>query len=106
MTDKRLTVWEMVHQLIRVLEAGGEGAAAALVTKLGSQAGNRPRTLLPPLHPVRTEEARQRGDGLQRPGAKLARNHPTRARQHSGHYDSCASGPAVRLGRDLDWRKD
>jgi putative DNA methylase len=28
----------MVHQLIRVLEAGGEGAAAALVTKLGSKA--------------------------------------------------------------------
>jgi putative DNA methylase len=37
-TDKRLTVWEMVHQLIRVLEAGGESAAAALVAKLGSQA--------------------------------------------------------------------
>ena len=37
-TDTRLTVWEMVHQLIRVLEAGGEGAAAALVAKLGSQA--------------------------------------------------------------------
>jgi putative DNA methylase len=37
-TDKRLTVWEMVHQLIRVLEAGGEGAAAVLVAKLGSQA--------------------------------------------------------------------
>jgi putative DNA methylase len=37
-TDKRLTVWEMVHQLIRVLEAGGEGAAAALVARLGGQA--------------------------------------------------------------------
>ena len=37
-TDKRLTVWEMVHQLIRVLESGGESAAAVLVTKLGSQA--------------------------------------------------------------------
>lgn len=37
-TDKRLTVWEMVHQLIRVLEASGEGAAAELVAKLGSQA--------------------------------------------------------------------
>lgn len=36
--DARLTVWEMVHQLIRVLEAGGEGAAAALAAKLGSQA--------------------------------------------------------------------
>ncbi|ODU50161.1 MAG: hypothetical protein ABS92_03920 [Thiobacillus sp. SCN 63-374] len=36
--DARLTVWEMVHHLIRVLEAGGEGAAAMLVAKLGSQA--------------------------------------------------------------------
>ena len=37
-TDSRLTVWEMVHQLIRVLEAEGESAAAELVGKLGSQA--------------------------------------------------------------------
>jgi putative DNA methylase len=37
-TDTRLTVWESVHHLIRVLEAGGEGAAAALVAKLGAQA--------------------------------------------------------------------
>jgi len=31
-------VWEMVHHLIRVLEAGGEGAAAQLAAKLGSRA--------------------------------------------------------------------
>jgi putative DNA methylase len=37
-TDTRLTVWEMVHHLVRVLEAGGESAAAALVAKVGSQA--------------------------------------------------------------------
>lgn len=37
-TDKRLTVWEMVHQLIRVLDSGGEPAAAQLVAKLGSKA--------------------------------------------------------------------
>jgi putative DNA methylase len=36
--DSRLTAWEMVHQLIRSLEAGGEGAASALVAKLGSKA--------------------------------------------------------------------
>jgi len=36
--DSRLTVWETVHHLIRVLEAGGEGAAAELVAKLGSKA--------------------------------------------------------------------
>jgi putative DNA methylase len=35
--EKRLTAWEMVHQLIRVLEAGGEGAAAELVAKLGTK---------------------------------------------------------------------
>jgi putative DNA methylase len=37
-TDPRLTAWEMVHHLIRVLEADGEGAAAELVVKLGSKA--------------------------------------------------------------------
>ena len=35
---QRLTAWETVHHLIRALEAGGEGAAAALVAKLGSKA--------------------------------------------------------------------
>jgi putative DNA methylase len=36
--DSRLTIWEMVHQLIRVLEASGEIAAAELVAKLGNKA--------------------------------------------------------------------
>ncbi len=36
--DSRLTAWEMVHHLIRVLEAGGETAAAELAAKLGTQA--------------------------------------------------------------------
>lgn len=36
--DTRLTVWEMVHHLIRALETGGDGAAAELVRKLGSKA--------------------------------------------------------------------
>ncbi len=35
--DQRLTHWEIVHQLIRALESGGEGAAAGLVAKLGSK---------------------------------------------------------------------
>jgi putative DNA methylase len=35
--DYRLTVWEMVHHLVRVLNAG-EQAAADLVAKLGAQA--------------------------------------------------------------------
>lgn len=37
-TDARLTVWEMVHHLIRVLDAGGENAAAILLAKLGVKA--------------------------------------------------------------------
>jgi putative DNA methylase len=36
--DRRLTAWESVHQLVRALESGGEGAAAGLVAGLGSQA--------------------------------------------------------------------
>jgi putative DNA methylase len=38
LNDKRLTTWEMVHHLIRLLEAGGESAAAGLVAKLGTKA--------------------------------------------------------------------
>jgi len=37
-SDSRVTHWEAVHHLIRVLETGGEQAAAALAAKLGSRA--------------------------------------------------------------------
>ncbi|MBR0790097.1 DUF1156 domain-containing protein [Bradyrhizobium manausense] len=37
-TDPRLTSWELVHHLIRVLGSGGERAAAELVAKLGARA--------------------------------------------------------------------
>ena len=37
-TDLRLTAWEMVHHLVRVLEAGGENAAAELAAPLGAKA--------------------------------------------------------------------
>ena len=33
-TDPRLTAWEMVHHLVRVLEAGGESAASELAAQL------------------------------------------------------------------------
>ena len=36
--DSRLTIWEMTHHLIRVLEESGEAATADLVAKLGSKA--------------------------------------------------------------------
>ena len=35
--DLRLSAWEMVHHLVRVLEAGGESATAEIVTRLGAQ---------------------------------------------------------------------
>ena len=37
-TDARLTAWEMVHHLVRVLEADGESAAAELAARLGAKA--------------------------------------------------------------------
>ena len=36
-TDPRLTAWEMVHHLVRALEAGGESAAAELAAPLGAK---------------------------------------------------------------------
>lgn len=36
--DTRLTVWEIVHHLVRALESGGENAAAVLVNQLESKA--------------------------------------------------------------------
>jgi putative DNA methylase len=38
LTDRRVSAWESVHQLIRALESGGEATAAELVAKLGSKA--------------------------------------------------------------------
>ena len=37
-TDARLTAWEMVHHLVRVLEADGESAAAEIASRLGAKA--------------------------------------------------------------------
>jgi len=37
-TDQHLTAWEMVHHLIRALEASGEIGASQLVAKLGTKA--------------------------------------------------------------------
>ncbi len=36
--DGRLTVWELVHQLIRILESEGESAASIVVGKIGAKA--------------------------------------------------------------------
>ena len=39
--DSRVTAWEVVHQLVRVLESGGEEDAATLLQRLGGLAENR-----------------------------------------------------------------
>ncbi len=36
-TDNRLTTWEIVHHLIRILESGGESKAAAMLAQLGAE---------------------------------------------------------------------
>ncbi len=50
-TDRRLTVWEMVHHLVRVLEGEGEVAAARLLRRIGG-AGETARTLAHSLYGV------------------------------------------------------
>ena len=62
-TDHRPTVWEMTHHLIRLLESGGEPAAAELAARLGAQAETA-RDLAYRLYVVsdrkkRAEDARQ-----------------------------------------------
>lgn len=37
-SDPRLTTWEVVHHLVRILASGGESGAAELVAKLGAKA--------------------------------------------------------------------
>lgn len=37
-TDLRLSAWEIVHHMIRILGSGGEAAVAAIVPKLGAKA--------------------------------------------------------------------
>lgn len=36
-TDSRLTIWEVVHHLVRLLDSGGEAAAAEVVAKVSSR---------------------------------------------------------------------
>ena len=62
-TDTRLTVWEMTHHLIRMLESGGEQAAGSLAAKLGSQT-EAARDLAYRLYVV-SERKRRAADALQ-----------------------------------------
>ena len=55
--DSRLTAWEVVHQLVRVLDAGGETAAAALLRRLGG-VGETARELAYRLYSVAERKGR------------------------------------------------
>jgi putative DNA methylase len=50
-SDPRLTVWEMTHQVLRRLSTGGEDSAADLLRQLGG-AGERARELAYRLHAI------------------------------------------------------
>jgi len=71
-TDPRLTGWETVHHLIKVLASGGEGPAAVLLAKLGAKA-EVARELAYRLYALCERKKRAgRGAGLQRPHPELA----------------------------------
>ena len=75
-TDPRLTAWEMVHHLVRALEAGGENAAAELAAPLGAK-GEAARELCYRLYTLCERKKRSGGGALlQQPGAELARDQP------------------------------
>ncbi len=80
-TDPRLTAWEMVHHLVRALEAGGESAAAELAAGLGVKA-EAARELCYRLYTL-CERKKRAAEALSynSSGAKLARDHSLGARR-------------------------
>jgi putative DNA methylase len=87
LTDKRLTVWEIVHHLIRRLGEGGEGSAAEIVAKLGSKA-ELARELAYRLYTA-CERKKRAGEALAYNG--LVQSWPEIARLAR---DAAAAGPA------------
>lgn len=89
-TDPRLTVWEMVHHLIRALDAGGEAAAAALLAKLGTK-GEIARELAYRLYAV-AERRRRAGEALAYNG--LVQSWPEISLLAKQTADAAPTGPA------------
>ena len=75
-TDRRLTVWEMAHHLVRMLDAEGEMAASRLLRKIGGQAETA-RSLAHLLYAVCD---RQKRPAEARPYNALVRSWPELAR--------------------------
>ena len=81
-SDGRLSVWETVHHLIRLLEGGGESAAAEIVAKLGPGA-EIARELAYRLYTLCDRKKRASLAGsLQRPCSELARTDAPSPRGH------------------------
>ena len=57
-TDPRLTAWEMVHHLVRALEAGGEKRRSRTRCPTRRQGRGGSRVVLPPVHAMRAQETR------------------------------------------------
>ena len=86
-TDRRLTVWEMVHHLVRVLEGEGEIAAARLLRRIGG-AGETARTLAHSLYGICD---RQKRPAEARPYNALVLSWPEirkLAQEHTGRQQS------------------
>ena len=94
-TDPRLTAWEIVHHLIRALESGGEGAAAALVAKLGAKA-EIARELAYRLYTV-CERKKRAAEALSYNGLVQSWPEITRLAREGGIAQARA-GPTVRAG--------
>ena len=93
--DSRLTAWEMVHHLVRVLELGGELAAAVLVRKLGGR-GEVARELCYRLYALCERKKRSAEalayNGLVQSWPEISRLAGTQTEEQSALFDSTDEG--------------
>ena len=99
-TDNRLTAWEAVHHLIRVLEADGEPAAAELAGKLGSQAETA-RELAYRLYTV-CERKKRAAEALSYNGLVQSWPEITRLAREGGRRGQCKLGYLLKKERPND----
>ena len=111
-TDRRLTVWKVVHHLVRVLESGGgdRSRAACQATRRQSPETAREPSL-PALHSRRAQEPRHGSLVVQRTCPELAGDQQPRPRRISRAVRVFARGvPPIwrinveRLPRDNPWQ--
>ena len=93
-SDARLTTWEMVHHLVRVLEIGGEAHAAALVRKL-RDGGETARELCYRLYALCERRKRPAEalayNGLVRSWPEISRLAGTQSQEQGALFDDAGS---------------